>query len=316
MKSAAIENFAGIGNRLEVLVLARLLQEAGGGEVLLDWPEWDALRVPLARKGRLDWFRRALARRVRHCGETDFEDLARTRWLLLRCLAGPEGRMRQAYLRVAAELRLREELAREIQSLFASLADRPVIGLHVRRGDFTGDPNRYTTRERGPSPPLPLTWLAAALRQCRAWWPGCAFFLAASGHVAEIEPLIREFDLRRLPLRNPYPLADPGHAAEGHPLADLFALACCEVMIATPLSSFSHFAANALGPATLCLVPPQDLPAGGTTVCQLALRGQPLSVWSRTFRDGAPLPPCDNQVPRAWPLPRARTDWIQTFKPA
>jgi len=313
MKRAAIENFAGIGNRLEVLVLARLLQEAYGGEILLDWPELDAFEVPFARRGKLSWLQRLRSRRVRRCDEAEFAALRNERWLLLRSLVGPESRMRENYLQIAGELRLRHDLLRVIEQVFAPVGSRPLVGVHVRRGDFVGDPAHYTTRNSGPSPCLPLDWLAAALRRCCEFWPNCAFFLASSGPTGELAPLRRDFDFVQLPLRNPYALSDQGHLAEGHPVADLFALACCEVIIATPLSSFSHFAANALGPATICMVPPQEMHAPETPLCRLSLRGQPLAAWTRAFRGHEKFDALAAGIAREFPCPRAHTDWISAF---
>jgi hypothetical protein len=37
---------------------------------------------------------------------------------------------------------------------------------------------------------------------------------------------------------------------------DLFGLACCTTLLATPTSSFSHWAANVLGPPTRAILPP------------------------------------------------------------
>jgi hypothetical protein len=39
-------------------------------------------------------------------------------------------------------------------------------------------------------------------------------------------------------------------------VVDLFALACCTTLIATPTSSFSHWAANVLGPRSRVILPP------------------------------------------------------------
>jgi len=313
MRRLYITNFAGLGNRLEALALARALQESYGGEVVLDWPELDALRVPFARPGRLPLLDRWRARRIRNCDEAQFAALREESCILVRGLHGPPDRMRALYLQTMSQLSLRRDLKDAVERMFRSAGTRPIVGVHLRRGDFATSTRGYDTTASEPA--LPLDWVEAAMRQCVEFWRDCVFFVSATGPEEDYARLGRNFDLFRIPVKNPYALRWEGHGASTHPMADLFALACCETVVATPLSSFSHVACNALGPATLCLVPPQRMPAGETTVCRLEMRGQLLSDWVQAFRQPTALSPLTSDILRERDCPRALTDWIPVFDP-
>lgn len=313
MRRLYITNFAGLGNRLEVLTLARALQEAYGGEILLDWPELDALRVPFAKFGRPPLLDRWRARRVRNCDEAQFAALREESAVLLRGLHGPPDRLRALYLRTLSELRLRRDLKDAIERMFQSVSARPVVGVHLRRGDFAASTGNYDTTASRPA--LPMDWVEAALRRCLEFWRDCVFFVSSTGSQEDYAPLERNFDLFLVPVKNPYAPRWEGHGAPVHPVADLFALACCDVVVATPLSSFSHIACNALGPAATCLVPPQRMQAGETTVCRLDMHGQLLADWVRTFRQTTPFSPLTSEILRERACPRALTDWIPVFDP-
>jgi hypothetical protein len=90
-----------------------------------------------------------------------------------------------------------------------------------------------------------------------------------------------------------------------HPADDLFALACCSVILATPMSSFSHWAANVLGAPSTAIIP-----ADGATAAQpgwraLRLAGQRLRAWNRESKSDAP-PDAGDLPPPAPP----KTDWL------
>jgi hypothetical protein len=311
MRRLYITNFAGLGNRLEALTLARALQDAYGGQILLDWPELDALRVPFARFGRLPLFGRWRARRVRNCDEAQFAALREESSILLRGLHGPPDRMRALYLRTMSDLRLRPDLKDAVERMFRSVGARPVVGVHLRRGDFAASTGDYDTTTSTPA--LPMDWVEAALHRCLEFWRGCVFFVSATGPQEDYARLGRNFDLLQVPVKNPYAPKWEGHSALAHPVADLFALACCEVVVATPLSSFSHVACNALGPASICLVPPQRMQAGETALCRLDMYGQLLADWVRAFRESTTFSPLTSDGLQERRCPRALTDWIPVF---
>lgn len=312
MKRLYITNFAGLGNRLEALVLARAVQESFGGQIVLAWPERDALHVPFARAGRLPLIDRWRARRiVRDCDEAQFASLREESRVIMRGIYGPDDRIRPIYLRTMSELRLRRDLKEAIERMFHPFSARPVIGVHLRRGDFVSTDAGYDTTASRPC--LPIDWVEGAMRRCVELWPNCVFFVSATGPKEDYARLERKFDLFQLAVMNPYMPKLEGHSAAAHPVADLFALACCEVVIATPLSSFSHIACNALGPSTTCLVPPQRMQAGETALCRLDMHGRLLSEWVRGFRHAATLPSLKSDIVQERPCPRAMTDWIPVF---
>jgi hypothetical protein len=315
MRRLYITNFAGLGNRLEALTLARALQESYGGEILLDWPELDALRVPFARFGRLPLFDRWRSRRVRNCDEAQFAALREESSILLRGLHGPPDRMRGLYLRAMSALRLRRDLKDAVERMFQSVGARPVVGVHLRRGDFSAASGAYDTTAPGSEPALPMDWVEAAMRRCLEFWRDCVFFVSATGPEEDYARLGSNFDLFQVPVKNPYAAKWEGHGAPAHPVADLFALACCEVVVATPLSSFSHVACNALGPPAICLVPPQRMQAGETTLCRLDMHGQLLADWVRAFRESMASSPLTSDIVQERGWPRALTDWIPVFDP-
>ena len=98
--------------------------------------------------------------------------------------------------------------------------------------------------------------------------------------------LKRNFDIVQARSLNPYGRGGTDHHAELHPVVDLFALACCPIILGTPLSSFTHYAANRLGPPSACLLPPIRMQKGDSAVCQLDGRTQRLPQWTKACRSG------------------------------
>src|SRR6185503_14361644 len=64
-KKIYISNFSGLGNRLEALVLAAMIQDHSGHQILLDWPELDSLEVAGTRPGRLPPWERLFSMKLR-----------------------------------------------------------------------------------------------------------------------------------------------------------------------------------------------------------------------------------------------------------
>jgi hypothetical protein len=89
-------------------------------------------------------------------------------------------------------------------------------------------------------------------------------------------------------------------------VVDLFGLACCTTLIATPTSSFSHWAANCLGPPTRAILPPPRTTRAepGWGVCEI--RGGVALDWRDAAEKGtgvalggalpAPTPPVSGLV--------------------
>ncbi|GLI39689.1 hypothetical protein KI811_00500 [Geobacter hydrogenophilus] len=293
MPKLYINEFVGITNRLETLPLAFAISRAYGHEIILDWRELDSLHVEGTRRGKLWALSKLGALRVRDCDEPLFQSLAGKK-IILRSLDGPSERLDPIYLEVARKVRLNPSLADGIRSFFARMEGRPLVGVHIRQGDFqVVNQERYEiTGYEWPA--VPIWWYERAMAAIQARQKETVFFLAGTGDPDSYVELHRNFDVVTLDLSSTYSYKGPDHESRVNPVADLFALACCPVMLATPISGYSHWAANALGGPTDCLVPlpgaTRDTPLMGL----LKLYGSRLPRWraaGRTGSDVVPLSP-------------------------
>jgi hypothetical protein len=305
VKKIYISNFSGLGNRLEALVIATLIAERWGHAIFLDWPEKDSLAIAGTRKGWLKPWERIGSLKLRDFGEAELEALGERRVISLRSTYGPRERQRRYVLPTAARLKPHRRIAEAIRESLARLAGRPAVAVHIRQGDFHVSDDAYDANaHRHPAPGL--WWYEHVMREYQRAHPDVAFVVGYSGEAAALARLRAEFDVVTLPPVFGYRTLLPGHRSAGHPVVDLFGLACCSTLIATPTSSFSHWAANALGPATRVILPPprttRAAPAWG--VCEL--RGAVALDWRDAaekgvgVRSGGALPA---------PAPPA-TDWL------
>jgi hypothetical protein len=110
------------------------------------------------------------------------------------------------------------------------------------------------------------------------------FFMSATGDRSGYQYLTDKFDVFMLDIPSPYTWKGWAHQSEVHPVADLFALACCPVILATPVSGFSHWAANVLGKPSMSLIPlkgaTNNMPATG----MLSLYGRRINTWRAACR--------------------------------
>ena len=70
-------------------------------------------------------------------------------------------------------------------------------------------------------------------------------------------------------------------------MVDLFGLACCTTLVAAPTSSFSHWAANALGPRTRTILPPPKTTRGDPRWGVADLHGGAVLDWRDAAERGA-----------------------------
>ena len=287
MPKLFIDEFVGITNRLETLPLAFAIRKAYGHDIILDWRELDSFSVDDTRRGTVRVLARLGALRVRSCDAALFAGL-RDKKIILRSLDGPPELLDPIYLEVASRIRLADRLAAEIRSFFAKLGSRPVTGVHIRHGDFTViDENRYdVTGVEWPA--VPLWWYEKAMAAIVRKEKDTCFFLSCTGDPSALEHLHKNFDILTLPIESPYGYknASLDHRSTAHPIADLFALACCPVVLATPISGYSHWGANVLGVPATCIVPlpgaTPDEPAMGV----VRMYGQRLPAWRAAGRAG------------------------------
>jgi hypothetical protein len=308
MPKLYIDEFVGVTNRLETLPLAFAIRAAHGHEIILDWHELDSFSVAGTRRGKVRLLARLGALRVRECDRTSFDRLG-GRKIILRSLDGPPELLDPIYLEVARRVRLAGPLAERIRRSFAALGDRPVVGVHVRHGDYElEDAETYRINREWPA--VPVWWYAEAMAAIRRAQPEVAFFLSTTGDPSAFRELHEGFDTFTLDVASHYGYKGPDHESRINPAADLFALACCPVILATPVSGYSHWAANALGPASECIVP---LP-GATRAAPLRglvrLYGSRLPRWRAAGRSGSDTVALSERFEGLDLTRAARTDWL------
>jgi hypothetical protein len=122
--------------------------------------------------------------------------------------------------------------------------------------------------------------------------PDVVFFLSGTGDPSSHREF-RNLETITLSVDSHYHYKLDDHRSKVHPVADLFALACCPVLLATPVSGFSHWAANALGPPGDCILPLPGATRDDPRRTLVRLYGARLPRWRATSRNGAesqPLP--------------------------
>jgi len=248
-------NREGLGNRLEAYTFAAAIRNAHGHRIYMDWPELDTLYVPDVSRGRPGLIDKLFGTQIKSCNSDEFAALSGVSPLIIRKynVWAPEILI-STYLQTSSGLGLRADVVCKIRNQFLAAGCRPMVGVHVRMGDFASiDDGPYDARTRSHLR-VPLYWYEYMMDVVLQQVPDAIFLLCSNGDDADIAPLLR-FPLMRLELPNPYYTRNRGHAAERHPVAELFALACCNVIIGTPVSSFTHWAANVLGERSWCILP-------------------------------------------------------------
>jgi hypothetical protein len=304
-----ISNFSGLGNRLEALVVACMIQERFGHLIHLSWPEKDSLRIAGTTRRRMPPWDRFGSLKLRDFDEPTLAALGKVRVINLRSTYGPRELQRRYTLLTAARLKPHPLIASAIREALARYGERPAVGIHLRQGDFHVSGEGYdATAHRHPAPAL--WWYEHVMERYAQAFPAVYFVLGYSGDPGALERLRRRFEIVTLPPVFRYKALLPGHSSEGNPVVDLFGLACCTILIATPTSSFSHWAANALGPATRAILPPPRMSEAAPSFGVAEMRGSGVRDWREAAELGlgvTPVPP--DAVPP--PPTRVVTDWLQ-----
>jgi hypothetical protein len=253
-----ISDFTGICNRFEALVLAFSVREYFGHEIWLDWPELDALQIATTRRGSGGLFSKINRIKVRDCDYATFASLHKYRNIHIRGLAGAHQESLDRQLpKVINAVRIRPELVAVIKRMFNKIG-QPVVGVHLRRGDFVV-PSSVAELEKNRHNAMPDRWLIKSFGILQERFPGVHFYLSATGRIEDYKFLTDNFPCHMIDVKSPYVYKGAGHSSETHPVADLFALSCCNIILATPRSSFSHWAANCFGtPSTVIMPKPRD----------------------------------------------------------
>jgi len=155
-----IDEFVGISNRLETLPLAFAIRKAYGHDIVLDWHELDSFSVDETTRSKLRIFSKLGALRVRSCDRALFDTLG-GRKIILRSLNGPSEMLDPIYLEVARRVKLASELRRDITRTFDQLRGKPVVGVHIRHGDYELESADVYRVDR-EWPAVPTWWYALA----------------------------------------------------------------------------------------------------------------------------------------------------------
>lgn len=296
MPKLYIDEFVGISNRLEALPYAFAIRRAYGHDIVLDWRELDSFSVDDTTRGKVGLLARLGAVRVRDADAERLFGTLRGRKIILRALEGPDDKLLPVYLETARRLRLAPHLADAIRRTFARRQGRPVVGVHIRQGDYAlVSDERYEISGQA-WPAVPVWWYCQQMERIQAQQPDVCFFLSCTGDPAAFRELHDNFDVFTLDVDSHYHYKGDDHHSTVNPVADLFALACCPVILATPISGYSHWAANALGAPSDCIVPlpgaTRDDPRAGL----VQLYGQRMTRWRAAGRQGSDTQPLDARL--------------------
>lgn len=308
-KRIFVNEYVGLSTRLEALALAFMVSDYYGHEVCIDWKELDALHVVGATvRGRGLAGRLGAFKLRENAPPGQFFEIARHASVNLRTHHGPRHLLEPYYLPTARRVKLRPDLIEAIRAGFAPYAERPLVGVHIRRGDFPlispteFDANAFVW------PATPDWWYEHVMAEIQRAVPDVAFYVSCSGSLADL-PFLKRFDVFEVETRSAYAYRRPGHESQRHPAADLFALGCCTTLIGSSCSTFTHYAANMLGAPTTILVPPPKTTQAEPAYCRLEMHGRGAGEWYGRCRSGEGLVP----VTDAATLPIARganVDWM------
>ena len=277
-RSVWITEYVGLSTRLEALAMAFLIQNRWGHEICLDWHELDAFTVEGTRTKRRGLLARVDSVKLRAYAPEAFERVGAHRNVVLRTHEGPREALEPLYLPTARRIRLRADLVEAIRTAFARHAGRPVVGVHVRRGDFPLVSEERFDVNATAWPAVPDWWYAHVMGAIRAAVPDVAFYVACTGRLADY-PWLEGFEVFDVPTAYTYDYKGPDHAAARHPVADLYALACCPLIVGTPCSTYTHYAADMLGAPSTVLVPP------ATPITREAPDFRRLDLWGKGAHD-------------------------------
>jgi hypothetical protein len=307
-KRIYISNTSGLANRLETLVLAAMIEDYFGHSIHLDWPEADCLRIAGTSQGKIAPWERPFSTKIRDFDMLGFENLGSLGVIALRGTYGPRELQKRFVIPTAARLRPHPRIGRVIREAFAPYGNRPAVAVHIRQGDFTVSNDRYdATAARHPAPGL--WWYEHVMTAYVRRFPDVYFVIGYSGDDSSLQQLRSRFDIVTLPKLFPYQTLLPGHVSEGHPVVDMFAMACCSTLIATPTSGFSHWAANLLGPNSSVVLPPPCTERSNPCFCTGSMPGCVFLDWREAAEHGSNVVLVESDKDISPPSPPV-TDWL------
>jgi hypothetical protein len=300
---------SGLGHRLEGLPLSLEIARRFGHEIFLDWPELEAFDVAGARRGGISPIDRLFGINIHQCDEAKLEGLRNYRRIIQHSIYVPKAVDENSYLNAYRRIRLRPKYVEAINRTFSCYREIPIVGVHVRRGDFRlMDPDSYDSASRFHQA-VPIWWYEHVMQRITQRFPTTVFLLAYTGTPEDVAPLKNAFSTIEFPLRSVYKPQRPSHHAEGHLVAELFALACCNVIIATPKSSFSHLAANGFGEPSLAIIPPPQTSRDNIRYAVAELYGRSFPHWVAASNNGTGVKIVSDNSDIPEPK-HPRTDWL------
>lgn len=310
MPTVYIDEFVGISNRFEALPLAFAIQKKFGHPIVLDWHELDSFSVEGAKRGKVGLFAKLGALRVRNCDLSLFESLGNKK-VICRSLDGPSEYLDPIYIEVARRVKAAPFVVEGIQRAFAPWRGRPVVAVHIRQGDYQlVSESRYDIGAEWPA--VPIWWYAAAMQKVLELQPDTVFFLASNGSAEALKPITDRFPVFQLDLKSPYTYKGPDHASEVNPVADLFALACCPVLLATPVSGYSHWAANVMGSPSDSIVPISGCTSDNPQFGLVRMFGSRMPRWRESGRTGSDILPLGERWQGVDLSRPANLEWLAT----
>lgn len=297
MPKLYIEEFVGITNRLESLSVAFAIQKEYGHDIILDWREPDSFSVDGTRRGKVTFLAKLGAKRIRNYDEKNFSSLAKKK-LLLRSVEGPPKRQDSIYMDIPARIHLEENLAVKVRAMFSAVKDRPVVGVHIRHGDFQLAKSDSYSIDGVMWPAVPVWWYEKVMEKIVKLNKDTCFFLSCTGDPHSHGSLTKNFDVITVPVESHYGYKNEGndHKSTVNPVADLFALACCPVVLATPISGYSHWGANVLGIPSTCVIPLPGASEANPTMGAVNIYGSRLHRWSAAGRTGSDVTLLSNDL--------------------
>lgn len=247
--------------------------------------ELDSFRVEGTRRGRVGPVQKVGAIRVRDCDLALFKKAGKCRKIVCRSLDGPDEYLNSIYLDVARKVKPADFVIEGIERAFQEFASRPIVAVHIRQGDYQlVSEARYDIGAEWPA--VPLWWYAAAMKKVLELQPDVVFFVASNGEPESLTELTTQFPVFQLDLKSPYAYKGADHASVVNPVADLFALACCPVLLATPVSGYSHWAANVLGAPSMSVVPMPGCTPQAPQFGAVNMFGSRMGKWREAGRTG------------------------------
>jgi hypothetical protein len=313
MKRVYITEYVGLSTRLEALAMAFMIGDYFGHEVCIDWDELDALHIVGATIQRPSLLARLNSLKLRGDTRDNFHRVHAHRNVNLRTHEGPRHLLQKYLLPTAQRVKLRPDLIEVIRDTFARYAQRPLVGVHIRRGDFPLMSQTEFDVNAFIWPAVPDWWYEHVMTQIQRAIPDVAFFVSCSGSLDAFPNLQKKFDVFDMPAASPYQYKHhrkAGHQSSRHPAADLFALACCSTLVGSTCSTFTHYAANMLGRPTTVLVPPaHKIFPNQPEFRRLDMHGCGATDWYAACRSGQGMQSVDD--PSKLAIARgASVDWM------